>query len=898
MTNKAKLLRGTTAVTDFGEGYQEDGKVFLTTADGKITSVAPELLDQLLLSDGGFRLATPGQVAERRRKVEVEEYEKANPIMAPVAGLGEAVLRGGIGSVMSVARLPSAALGGEDPFDGATAGDVVAGLTGDAEGQRLRMEASPTLATIGELGGQLAVPGALFKLGKVALAGRAGAALAESGVAVEAAKDATVLQRLTQAAKVGAVEGGIQGATLEDAAAFRADRKVDGNAVLTGAGLGAMLGFGLGPAVELGSMAVGGTIRGLGRLGQRTVGTADDALRTATTTEAKALALGGKVADDTFSATALSDAAYGIGRLGRDIGYTSGLGDRARGLLVTTADIASFLVKKASRKGSKVAQTVDDFAVGRGAAQEYLKIQKALPQLEEASVAAARKLDDFENQAALDRQKIFTKYEEDFDWLPRYAEDGGKGALQGLERGRANLEAIKAKASLAESTQAAKVAQLEAQLETKLARAAENPSSKRHAAGVEGAKRRLAVEREKAKTIAAKQRIEVKKAQDEFSAAEKFLKEKKAEFGERLKQTTNRSDNEHRLWEANYAQTRERLSAESKKRYEQLQAAKAAMTDAEAKIQQAWKSGGNALGAARRVTSRVFDRMATSQVDRGLSRLRRGQLRVGAAILGDPGVDLANVEASGKAMLDESVRRATSGTGGAPMPTGVGDYEARAKMQFIQGNESPREAYFARQNDIAALAENPERMAFVIAEGSSGIGSVSKDAASQVQLTAARAVGFLYQSLGQARPSNPLLPREKQQPAPAAAISQAQRLWNATMFPGVLLDELSRWQLSDETLLASRAVYPELVSEIQVQLMEKLAQGWTPNYQQRLQLSGLMGVADPSIDPGFQSRLSGYAMEVSARQAQQMPRRMPGSTGAPSLAQQYRTVSQEVGAER
>ena len=295
-----------------------------------------------------------------------------------------------------------------------------------------------------------------------------------------------------------------------------------------------------------------------------------------------------------------------------------------------------------------------------------------------------------------------------------------------------------------------------------------------------------------------------------------------------------------------------------------------------------------------------------NKVRRGLDAVLSG-VQGGAPLGGRPQVFSAALMSSGERevlrsqqeMADNTDRAVLNAVTGDPtmwvQVSGVGDFSRFPQGQFQYPGESRKDAYLARQADMAKLAMNPELLINSLAENTETLRHYAPQVASDIQQTSVRAVEFMSKLGGQTVINNPLQPTVRTTPTDDVSIRNYENYWNATMFPAKLLDELATWSLQAETVMAAQAVHPALFSDVQERMSYLVSTGeFLPNLHQRQQLGGLLGVQDVSETVEFQIAYNGIFEQQAMQQQQQRPPQKPGRA-SPTLSQQTRTLSQSAG---
>lgn len=185
-----------------------------------------------------------------------------------------------------------------------------------------------------------------------------------------------------------------------------------------------------------------------------------------------------------------------------------------------------------------------------------------------------------------------------------------------------------------------------------------------------------------------------------------------------------------------------------------------------------------------------------------------------------------------------------------------------------------------------------------ISSSASGVERYAPEVAMKMRDSASKALVLLDQNMKPTGGSVDPFRRGDVGAISSTDIAQAERTWNAVMWPGQFLDEIAQWSLTQETAKVAGTVYPDMVREVSEQVAEKIADGWEPSRRQRQQLTMLLGVRTVESSPEYQARFQGYVQVanqgLSGGGGSAPPARKPGSTGSPSIAQSYRTTAQNI----
>ena len=216
---------------------------------------------------------------------------------------------------------------------------------------------------------------------------------------------------------------------------------------------------------------------------------------------------------------------------------------------------------------------------------------------------------------------------------------------------------------------------------------------------------------------------------------------------------------------------------------------------------------------------------------------------------------------------------------------------ARAKATGATG---PRYDALSRRTSELAM-QRPAVLAQLKNE-TAWIGDAAPVAHQEAISAAARKLDYLARmlprGLAAATPFSAPLPPTKQQQQ--EWLSRAKALDN----PASMLTDFTNGKLTPQAVEAVREVYPETLTSIQTQVMERLtalqSRGKAPSYLQRLQLGLLLGIpTDPLLAPNVARAIQAqYAAQPGAAQGGAAP--APGrSRKVPQLASGFRTGSDE-----
>lgn len=177
---------------------------------------------------------------------------------------------------------------------------------------------------------------------------------------------------------------------------------------------------------------------------------------------------------------------------------------------------------------------------------------------------------------------------------------------------------------------------------------------------------------------------------------------------------------------------------------------------------------------------------------------------------------------------------------------------------FAKPGEDKRTAYARRVREVMAVVGQPEVAAEKVKKALGPLNTQTPKLAGMMGVKAMAGAAFLAKKIDRPLREPSLTPHLEEPSASDSEIADFARYWSAVSNPMSLMDELKAGTLTHEHVEAVQAVYPKLFAEMQLAVMDELAQlKKQPPYQARLQLDMLMalnGAGEESVSPGFLMR--------------------------------------------
>lgn len=215
-----------------------------------------------------------------------------------------------------------------------------------------------------------------------------------------------------------------------------------------------------------------------------------------------------------------------------------------------------------------------------------------------------------------------------------------------------------------------------------------------------------------------------------------------------------------------------------------------------------------------------------------------------------------------------------------------------ARSQREDGRERKRDermaAYVDQTQKLRALASRPMDLQAAITHNTRAVAQHAPEIAVNMQTTATRAVNYL----------STLLPKSEQAGMPPALqrpyrpseeeVRQWERATRIINQPTAALEDMKSGRLTADTVKVLQAVYPEMHQQmVRTALEQAAAQPGPINYQNRLQLSLLMGQPlDPTMQPGYLNMVQ----QASSTPPQAPPGQGGGKPKTSVLAKSKRTA--------
>jgi hypothetical protein len=210
-----------------------------------------------------------------------------------------------------------------------------------------------------------------------------------------------------------------------------------------------------------------------------------------------------------------------------------------------------------------------------------------------------------------------------------------------------------------------------------------------------------------------------------------------------------------------------------------------------------------------------------------------------------------------------------------------GDDERKKKLP-------PQEAARARIEEIARASADPAGTSAKVKERLQGIAATSPKMAEMMAAVEQRKMAFLAAKMPKAAAVGDAITGYRDGKLSGSDLSKFARYLRAVEDPDTVLSDMAGGRLTTEAVEALREVYPETYREIQMGLVERLAelQDKLP-YEKRLQVSILFGVpVDSSMRPEMVRTLqSTFASEPNTEGGTRPPRADLGDVKAPTATQ-------------
>jgi hypothetical protein len=881
-----------------GDVYVRDGEAYLRDRKTGQLGAVPEANIADALSSGRFAPVSSDEVDEHYRIKGLQE--EMSGIKGAARAFGEGALRAAGDTALLPVRGIHAALGG-DQADIPTAGQTYENILGAEEGEKSRIAAD-----VNE--GAAMVGGLLPDAAAMAFTGGGSTAI-KSGLKLG------LLKRVERAALREGTINAVGGASYASEDAWRRGESVTGEDILRDGGIGALIGGGLG---GIGEAAAHGISRGTDIL---TGPGGRDALRK----------VSGGLRDVASAQEALTPSFVTRGHRGRAARAAAGVLDR---VLPKTGDAALDAVSTAELMAARDAQKVAAREADSLLSDLGRREKAAARTISDAERIESRLTDDLARHDATMQSRTassVSKAEREIEVIQKQAQREANAGAAELSRAQkllakselaAEKAGIEASPAMAKAEAALEKARVAERAATDAQKARGIPQEKLSAARAEvkareselrAVQQRYAVkDREHGAAIrAAKDGVESAKAR--IQSAKVLEKEGTAARRAQLEQTQKAlgeaADYERRAISGrlegarNAAREGRESLAQHRQQLQEAALGRQTMLEGQGPAMRAMEAEKYAQATAQQDEAwrRSFGYSMIQKASKAGQRYARAAFRPGI-LAGAYGslpsawgtIQEAKVEQ--KIAMDDAILKAAGGLPGRwESVSGVGDYQNYPNGQFQQPGESRREAFYARQAEVSQMTSNPALLLEKLMENTAELAKVAPDATVQVTESAMRGVEWLSQfQYGTKQTVDPFMPGDTDAPVSDDDISTYERVWNATMFPGAIIDKLALWQLDEETIATANQVHPETVQKLKSSLAEAITTGeLKPTYQQRLQLSALFSLPAFETTPEVQGRLMMYAQSQAAPEQEKTAEKPGRPVGSPTMAQQYQTVSQK-----
>lgn len=238
----------------------------------------------------------------------------------------------------------------------------------------------------------------------------------------------------------------------------------------------------------------------------------------------------------------------------------------------------------------------------------------------------------------------------------------------------------------------------------------------------------------------------------------------------------------------------------------------------------------------------------------------------------------------------KAMKKWLSGT--APRGAFGGVMQAAPRV-FGQDKEKRQANYKRITDEMASYRNNPEKLAAAIGVQIEGLADVAPQTALLFAQKQQQMLAYLESKLPPSMvDTDPLQPHlKKKRFAREADLESFARRFRAANQPQTVLEDLAKGRLTKEAAETVRDLYPEMFKEMQMALVETIAEAKKPlSYKAKIQLGLLLDVTtDPSLTPDFMAeiqKLHADAEEAIANPpapSNQRPMRLSG--GAQTEAQ-------------
>ena len=222
----------------------------------------------------------------------------------------------------------------------------------------------------------------------------------------------------------------------------------------------------------------------------------------------------------------------------------------------------------------------------------------------------------------------------------------------------------------------------------------------------------------------------------------------------------------------------------------------------------------------------------------------------------------------------------------------VGRSEAAAGIGRMFGVDKQGPGAFERRMSEVNRLSDPNTLHGALSQQTENVHEHAPNSAQAMAVASSRAVAFLRSKAPQPPQMGPLAGKWQASPS---EIAKFHRYYEATNKPLSILKQASAGTLSPEAVEAVATVYPELMTKIRTQLLDKISGSRTPpSYRARMMTSMLLGSDTDGSLAGMQKMQSAYSMPAAHPQA---PKGGAGALGKITLSNRLLT-SQQATAQR
>lgn len=215
-------------------------------------------------------------------------------------------------------------------------------------------------------------------------------------------------------------------------------------------------------------------------------------------------------------------------------------------------------------------------------------------------------------------------------------------------------------------------------------------------------------------------------------------------------------------------------------------------------------------------------------------------------------VVLKNIESANKQnarKVGQSIDNFFSGTVSARKATKLGSISALLQSQNNTEKTDRKKAFKELSTNLKDMQADPEKLHKRLVVANSALSLAAPETAQVVAERLSKAVSFLSQKMPKDFRPVPSLGSAREYEPTSMELAKFERYVQAVDRPMSVLEDLERGTLTREHVEALEAVYPRLLTEIRLKIMDKLGAGASVPYNRRIQMGLLLGIpTDSSLD--------------------------------------------------